>query len=231
MGRKVLVAAVAAVVVLGGLAFAGWWFWLRTDTPPPATLRDEQGEGGTIPEGVTPDGDWAVEAGDGVFVGYRIKEVFGGDTLKREVVGRSGAVEGSMTIDGTTVESVEVTADVGALESDQGRRDNYLRGDALETDEFPEASFVLTEDIDLGTVPQPGQVLETDVSGELTLHGVTNEVVVSVEARWDGERIQLAGSAPIVLADYDITAPDIAGLATVDEQGSWEFELTCTRAT
>ena len=54
-----------------------------------------------------------------------------------------------MTIDGTTVSDVTVTADLRDLTSDNSFRDGRIRSEGLESDEFPEAKFVLTEPIAL----------------------------------------------------------------------------------
>ena len=54
-----------------------------------------------------------------------------------------------MTIDGTTVTDVTVTADLRDLTSDNSFRDGRIRSEGLESDEFPEAKFVLTEPITL----------------------------------------------------------------------------------
>ena len=40
------------------------------------------------------------------FVGYRIEELFGGETIKKTAVGRTPDVTGSMTVDGSTISDV-----------------------------------------------------------------------------------------------------------------------------
>ena len=67
------------------------------------------------------------------------------------------------------------------------------------------------------------------IDGELTLHGATAPVTVTVDARWNGDAIEVAGSAPIVLADFDIEPPDIPGLAKADDQGAFEILLLFER--
>ena len=48
-----------------------------------------------------------------------------------------------------------------------GNRDVAMRTAGLETDAFPSASFRLTEPIDLGNTPAPGEELTVDATGEL----------------------------------------------------------------
>ena len=129
-----------------------------------------------------------------------------------------------MTIDGNVVTDISVTADLTQLESDQARRERYLQNSALEIATFDTASFV-AESATLTAVPEIGTPLEVDVTGMLTLHGVTNEVTVPIEARWNGDSIDIAGNADIVLADYGIEPPDIGGFVSVGDEGAFEFQL------
>ena len=78
--------------------------------------------------------------------------------------------------------------------------------DGLETNEFPEASFSLTEPIDLGKDPALDEEFEVTAKGDLTLHGVTREVEISLTAVWNGTEIGIVTTDPfpIALGDYDI---------------------------
>lgn len=225
---------VGVVVVLGGAA-ALYWFVLRDTAPPEATLRDPapttaadgdggSGDGAAVPD--TPDGDWVVSVDDPeqVFVGYRVLELFGGDTIKKEAAGRTSLVEGSMTVDGSTVTAASFTADLTGLESDSSRRDGVVQGSVLDTATFPEATFELTEPVELGDVTQ-GSEVTASATGELTVHGVTQEVTFELTARWDGATISVAGSTPVVFADYEIEAPNTPAVA-VDDEGTVELQLT-----
>ncbi|MFP5489516.1 MAG: YceI family protein, partial [Acidimicrobiia bacterium] len=155
-------------------------------------------------------------------VGYRVKEIlFGVDT---EGVGRTNQVDGSITIEGTQVVAGEFVVDVASIESDDGRRDGQFRGRIMSTDEFPEAVFVLTEPIELGTEPADGVQVDTQAVGELTLRGVTNPVTFDLTAEQQDGRIGVLGSIPVVFADYSIANPSIAGITTEDN-GLLEFVL------
>src|SRR6478735_6735914 len=131
------------VVVLGGLAFAGWWFFLRDDAPPVAALPVRTTPSTTSGAGAA-DGTWKVQPGDDVFAGYRIKEQFAGDTIEKTAVGRSPAVTGTMTVSGTQFPAATFDADLTELTSDSGRRDRSQQGGGLQIGQFPTASFTLT---------------------------------------------------------------------------------------
>jgi polyisoprenoid-binding protein YceI len=213
-----------AVVVLGIGGAIAWWV-LADDAPPKPTLTDATAAPGLTSD---PDGEWQVVTGDDRYVGYRIKELFGGATIKKDAVGRTPAISGAMTIQGGVVREARVEADLGELESNRVARDTYLADNALETDEFPDASFVLTRPLAAENPFEAGVDTELQAVGDLTLHGVTKTVVVDLDARWDGDRIEVAGTAPIVLADYEIDRPDTP-VAAVDDSGSLELHLVFER--
>ena len=54
-----------------------------------------------------------------------------------------------MVVEGRMVAAVEIQADLTGLESDDRRRDNAIRNQALETNTFPTAGFVLTHPVEL----------------------------------------------------------------------------------
>lgn len=221
------------LVVVVGVAFAGWWFFLKSDPEPRAriietpiaTTTTEAGDtSGTT--GSSLDGTWKVAPGDSRnFVGYRVTEKLVANIAESEATGRTDDVTASMTIDGTTVKDVTVTADLRTLSSDNSFRDGRIRGSGLESDEFPEAKFVLTEPITLSAQPAAGETITVQATGEFTLHGVTRQVTIDLQGRYDGTNVQVVGNLPILFSDYDITAPTAPAVASVDDRGEMELQL------
>jgi polyisoprenoid-binding protein YceI len=233
------VAALAIVVVAAG-GFGFWYFWVRDDAPPPATLRERSGaETSTTAAGATGSttapgasavaGAWKIAPDPKeVFVGYRVDELFANETLKKTAVGRTPAVDGSITIDGTKVTDGEFTADLTQLSSEQSRRDSYLEHSSLQTSQFPNAKFTLTAPIDLGA-PVQGKEVTVRARGDLTLHGVTKPVELELTARWNGGTIDVLGNLPVRFADYDIEKPSVP-ILTTDDHGVMEVKLSFERA-
>jgi polyisoprenoid-binding protein YceI len=100
-----------------------------------------------------------------------------------------------------------------------------MRSQALETTAFPSATFTLTEPIELDAVPAEGERISTTATGDLTIHGVTNSVEVSLEAELVGSRIVVTGTVPIVFADYDIEKPQSFRVLSIEDNGEMEFQL------
>lgn len=160
-------------------------------------------------------------------LGYRVPEVLGG--VDTEGVGRTNQVEGSITLEGTTVTAAEFVVDVASITSDQARRDSQFSGRIMDTATYPTASFVLTEPIELGSIPAEGEQVTVTATGELTLRGTTQTVTFELTAEYANGRIGVFGNIPVVFADYGIPNPSNAFVTTGDE-GLLEFILLFDRS-
>jgi polyisoprenoid-binding protein YceI len=214
---------VGLVALLVGLGLAGWFFFLETDAAPRASIE------------LTPivnrpasalDGSWRVSPGDpDSFVGYRVTEKLPAAIIEQETTGRTNNVTARMAIRGDTINDVTATADLRDLTSDNSLRDAAIKDSGLESNTFPLGTFALTEPIALGALPDVGETITARATGDFTLHGVTRRVTITVKARWDGNRVQVVGSLPIVFADYDMTPPEVPAVASIDDKGEMEFQL------
>ncbi|HMU66247.1 MAG TPA: YceI family protein [Cellvibrionaceae bacterium] len=138
--------------------------------------------------------------------------------------GRFNDFSGSFTYDDAKPEASKIAVDikVTSLDSNHAERDKHLRSkDFLDTDAFPTAKFVSTSYKSTG--PKTA-----DLSGDLTLHGVTKPVVIAVEAigagkdPWGGYRAGFEGKTTIKPADFGIEMEKKLGPA------SGEVELFLT---
>jgi len=227
MSRRLKIGLAVSVVVIAAIAAGFWYFVLRDTAPPPAALRTRS-DAPAAAGGGDVSGTWHVQPGDQVFAGYRMQEQFGGDTVEHTAVGRTPAVSGTMQIDGSKVVSASFNADLSQLSSDQARRDRYIKTSGLETDRFPTSTFVLTDPIALKG-PTAGTVVNTDATGDLTIHGVTKRVTIPLMARWNGDTIDISGGTGIVLADYGMSPLSVAGFVKTADHGSFELQLTFVR--
>jgi polyisoprenoid-binding protein YceI len=223
-----------AAVVVAGLLFAGWYFFLKSDPAPRAAIKQTPVvTASTVPgqAATGPDGTWTVKPGNSQnFVGYRVTEKLFANVSDTTATGRTDNVNATMTIDGTTVKDVTVTADLRDLQSDNSFRDGRIRSEGLESDDFPQAKFVLTQPITLSAVPQAGETVKTQATGDFTLHGVTRTVTISLEGRWDGKQVQVVGTLPVDFSDYKISAPTAPAVASVDEHAEMELQLFFDRS-
>jgi len=158
------------------------------------------------------NGTWSVSSQDS-FVGYRVREQLLVLPAPSDAVGRTSSVTGNLKISGRTIESATFSADLASLTSDKAMRDQRMHTIGLQSAEFPTATFVLASPIAFASRPPAGRVVKTTATGRFTLHGVTKQVSIPLQAVWQNGEIQIVGSFDIQFADYNITTPTIAGSA------------------
>ena len=232
IGASVLVALVAALIAV-------WWFALRSNAPPAVSLDEAVAaatsstqvattDGSAVDpageETATLDGTWEVIAGNGSFAGYRVREELAriGFTT---AAGRSTDLGATLVIEGDAVTTVDAIVNMQRLESDENRRDNSIRTQALETDAFPTGSFRLTEPIELPGNATSGEPFSLVAVGDLEIHGVANQVELPLEAQFVDGVIAVIGTAPVLFSDYEIDPPTAPILLSVDDNGEMEFQL------
>jgi polyisoprenoid-binding protein YceI len=181
------------------------------------------------------DGTWKVDTSVGSFsdftssfVGYRVAEQLA-NVGATTAVGRTPNVTGTLTLSGSSITAVTVTADLTALQSDRPMRDGQLRTQALQTDTYPTATFVLADPIVLAQPPSEGQAISVTATGDLTIHGVTKRVSIPLQARLTGGVVTVVGSLPIVFADYSMTPPHSMMVLSVADNGILELQLHFTK--
>jgi polyisoprenoid-binding protein YceI len=222
---KILIRIAISVVVVVGLVYGGILLYTKVINPPEDKLNEDDlsaivSESSTlIPDaGIT--GTWL--ATNESTVGYRVKEVLGG--VDTEGVGRTNQVNGSLTIQDTTLLSTVFEIDVASITSDSSKRDAQFAVRIMDVATYPTANFRLLTPIDLGTIPADGQKISATAFGELTLHGVTNQVSFDITATIDNGIIGVLGSIDITFADYGIANPS-NGFVTTGDTGLLEFVL------
>jgi polyisoprenoid-binding protein YceI len=223
-----------AIAVVGAGALIAWRVFGGKE-PGTATLSSPA-DSGTASGAVDFEGAWTIdpetgslEDGTSTFAGYRIEEELGGIGTNT-AVGRTRNISGTLNVEGTQVTSLEVTVDMTTLASDDERRDGQLADRGLETDMFPQATFVLTEPVEIGNEPAIGEPVSATVTGELTLHGVSRQIEVPIQAQWTGERIEVVASFEVTLLDYDIEAPVGFLVLSIADTGTVEMHVLFRKA-
>ena len=241
---KILIRVAISIAVVVGLVYGGVLLYTKVINPPEGKLNEDDlsaivsvsstapstdTESSTAPTstltqdaGIT--GTWL--ATNESTVGYRVKEVLGG--VDTEGVGRTNQVNRSLRIQETTLLSTVFEINVASIKSDSSKRDSQFSGNIMDTATYPTATFRLLTPIELGTVPTDGQNITATAQGELTLHGVTQQVSFDVTAKIANGIIGVLGSIEITFADYGIANPSNPFVSTGDT-GLLEFVLAFER--
>jgi polyisoprenoid-binding protein YceI len=139
------------------------------------------------------------------------------------VKGQFTAVAGVMTLDEADVTNsrIEASVEVASISTRDAQRDAHLKSaDFFDVERFPALSFKSTR----VSCAAEGELA---VAGELTIHGVTKEVVFAVEGPtapgkdpWGNTRIGLSAAARINRKDFGLTwnaALETGGILVGDE--------------
>ena len=171
-------------------------------------------------------GDFDYEQASGSFAGFRVDE----ELTIGEVtaVGRTGEVSGFIQLGAGVLEAAEITVDMSTIATDRSLRDGRTR-QALGTDQFPNAVFVLTEPVALPADAADGAAFSLEAAGDLTVKGVTNPAVFALEAQLVGDVIVVVGSTEVRFDDYGVQAPSAPIVVSVEDHGIIEFQLLFTR--
>jgi polyisoprenoid-binding protein YceI len=168
-------------------------------------------------------GEFSFEDSTGTFVGFRVDEQLSG-LGSTTAVGRTPAVDGTVTIEDTTVTAATIEADMTSITTNDSRRDDKVQN-ALDTSTHPSATFTLTTPIELGDAAASGTAVNVDATGELTVHGVTKTVTIPLQAQLVGGTVVIVGSTPITFADYGVTVPDAPIVLSASDTGTLELQL------
>jgi len=132
--------------------------------------------------------------------------------------GKTSNVSGTIVADAAkaTASKVDVSIDLGSLDTGISLRNSEMRNRYLQTSRFPAATFksVSIEGPDAIAVNQPADV---KINGDFTLHGVTKRVTLPVRVVLLADnRIHATSSFSVHMPDYDIHVPKNI-LVTVDD--------------
>jgi len=123
------------------------------------------------------------------------------------IAGRFDKFSGTFSYDDKNPDAskVKIEIDTTSVDTNHAERDKHLRaGDLLDTDMFPTATFESTS-------VKSSSPEKATISGKLTLHGVTKDVVIEAQRvgggkdPWGGYRDGFTGTTTLKLADFGIT--------------------------
>ncbi len=136
-------------------------------------------------------GTWSIDPSHSE-IGFSVRHL-----MVSKVKGRFDTFEGTITIaDEPASSSVNISVDMASIDTRDENRDGHLRSpDFFETDKFPKMTFVSTE-----VRPKGDNFI---VVGDLTVHGVTKPLELTVEFNgagadpWGGKRIGFTADGEI----------------------------------
>jgi len=169
-----------------------------------------------------------VLASDGNQASYRVREQLANRSFPTDAVGTTTNVTGKLALggDGQPISGASLfTVDLTNLRSDSGGRDRYVRQNTLQTDQFPSAVFTPKAVQGLpSTFPASGKVT-FQVSGDLTIHGVTKPATWDVSAQVNGRELSGAATTTFSFSEFGMQAPRAFVVLSVEDKIQLEYDF------
>ncbi|MBE0572915.1 MAG: YceI family protein [Ignavibacteriaceae bacterium] len=155
-------------------------------------------------------------------------------TPLEDITGISNDVKGKVTLNVADIKSMKgsITISVASIKTAIDLRDEHLRSDNwLDADNYPEITFVLKKVGDIKTLEDSR--IETKITGDFTVHGVTKETIADVTLTYldaseqtkqyaPGDLLGVQAKFNIALSEFDIENM-VVGQKVADE-----IEITAT---
>src|SRR5438309_311997 len=150
-----------------------------------------------------------------------------------DAIGTTHSVQGTFKIrTGTSplVASMNITVDLSTLQSDAQRRDDFIKHNSLQTDTYPNATFVSVSTQGSPSSYTDGQAVHFQLTGNLTMHGKTNKEVFDVQGKVVGKTITGTATSTIYMSDFGIEPPNLANIAIAQNKVVVTLNFTANSA-
>jgi polyisoprenoid-binding protein YceI len=195
---------------------------------PPQTAVATSTPAGTV----SASGPWTFDVDASSKTTVRVREVLAQVRVPGDALLTATGMKGGFTLngDGSFSAGSKLTADLTTLKSDQSRRDDFIKGDTLETRRFPTAQFVPTKATGLALPLPVSADMKFTLAGKMTIHGVTRDVTFAVTARRDGAKLTATAVAEPAwkFADFGMTVPRVASVLSIEDDIRVEIALVAT---
>lgn len=169
-----------------------------------------------------------VVAPTGNEVRYRIREQLARVELPNDAIGKTTEVTGGIAIgDNGQIIAAEskFVVNVASLASDRDRRDGYVRSRTLQTDQHPTVEFSPLRLQGLPRVLPTSGSHTFDMTGNLTVRGVTRPATWKVTARPANGEVSGSAWTAFTFADFNIDQPRVSIVLSVADTIRLEYDF------
>ena len=223
--------ALVSLLMVGAIACSGG------DAPTPTATPDSPPQ--QPPETAAPTsqpdagaGGVTLEIADGSEARYRVKEQLAFLDFPNDAVGVTQDVEGKLVLgpDGAvSAEDSLIRVDLSTLQSDEDRRDNYVRNRTLGTGQYPHTDFVPATISGLQwPLPSTGEA-SFSITGDMTIRDVTREVTWETVAQFSDAVITGTATTNFTFDEFDLNVPSVAVVLSVENNIRLEIDLVLQR--
>jgi polyisoprenoid-binding protein YceI len=182
----------------------------------------------TAPNAIT----WTIDAASKANV--RVREQLVRLPAPNDAIISITGAQGSFTLnpDGTFASGSKITVDMTTITTDDRQRTDSIKRDPLEVTRFPTSELVPTKTSGLTLPLARSGDFAFQLTGDLTLHGVTKSVTFDVKAtRSDGKLAATATANPSwKFGDFGMRPPSSFSVLSIVDEIRMEFELVANES-
>jgi polyisoprenoid-binding protein YceI len=162
---------------------------------------------------------------------YVVREKLAALPVSTNAVGETRAISGEINLTPTGLyanATSEIKVDLRTLQSDESRRDNYIRTNTLSANQYPFAEFIVTAIDGFPTSYTEGQEVQLKLTGNMTIRGVTKPLTFDVKARQSGDVLTGIADVTFTFQDFGMTPPNVP-LARAEDNIQLQIEIFARR--
>jgi polyisoprenoid-binding protein YceI len=163
---------------------------------------------------------------------YRVREQLASLSLPSDAIGKTQEITGTIAgrSDGTIDSSQsKFVVNVASLQSDRSQRDNFLRGNVLQTNQYPNVVFVPRQQTGaVFPLPASGDVT-FKLTGDLTIRNVTKPVTWQVNCQGQGSEGLCHATTSFTFEDFNLTQPRVPVVLSVVDNITLELDAYLQR--
>jgi polyisoprenoid-binding protein YceI len=229
---RFLIGAVAVLVVVAAAATAGWWFFIRennklaTTVPAvPANLQQTPGTapatGGALAFKIVPANSEADYFADEKLASLPLPSTAKGST--HDIAGTLFLTPDGLQLDPS--QQSKFTVNLTTLASDKSQRDRRVQTQALDTAQYPTATFTAKSVTGYDPNKAAGDEQALKLTGTMDLHGVQKDITWDIKAKRQGNVITALATVNFKFADFNIPVPNIAGFVSVQDNVTLQVQI------
>ena len=179
-----------------------------------ATPGSNDGAAASLPEGVR----HFVIVSEESEAKYVVRESLRG--LNSNAVGTTRTIEGEVFLTEAGLSDAGKSAfrvDLSTLQSDEGMRDNYIKRNTLQTNQYQYAEFVIEAVSGFPAGYVQDTEVEMTIAGTLTIRDVSMPVMWAVKARQLGDTLTAVADLTITFRDFGMSPPSVP-IATAEDE-------------
>lgn len=160
---------------------------------------------------------------------YEVGEVFINENNRFNLAsGVTPQISGEISIDPSAPKNSQIgtiTADISQFKSDSNRRDNSIRTRFLQSNQFPNVTFVAKSIEGLPETYTEGQEIPLKISGDLTIREVTKPVEFDATVKLSGGTLTGTATTTILMSDFGFGPISVLGVLKTEDQAKVTFNL------